>query len=103
MGVINNGEIILVEDKDKLMRDLGKKQLVLHLNESLQSIPATLASYELELSDDHQDLIYTYDTKRESTGITALLGDLRSADIHFHDLRTLQSSLEDIFVDLVNK
>lgn len=103
VGVINHGEIILVEDKDKLMRDLGKKHLVLHLQEPLTDIPSQLAGYGLELSTNHRDLTYTYDTKRESTGITALLGDLRTADIHFNDLQTSQSSLEDIFVDLVNK
>jgi len=103
VGVINHGEIILVEDKDKLMRDLGKKQLVLHLQSPLAEVPSQLADYGLELSEDHQDLTYTYDTKRESTGITALLGELRGADIHFNDLQTSQSSLEDIFVDLVNK
>ena len=103
VGVINNGEIILVEEKEKLMRDLGKKQLVLHLQTPVAEIPAQLASYHLELSDDGNDLTYTYDTKQNSTGITALLGELRSADIHFSDLETSQSSLEDIFVDLVHE
>ena len=103
VGVINHGEIILVEDKDKLMRDLGKKQLVLHLAAPLAEVPSQLADYHLELSDDHQDLTYNYDTKGESTGITALLGELRGADIHFNDLKTSQSSLEDIFIGLVNK
>ncbi len=103
VGVINNGEIILVEEKEKLMRDLGKKQLVLHLQAPVTEIPAQLASYHLELSDDGNDLTYTYDTKQNSTGITALLGELRSADIHFSDLETSQSSLEDIFVDLVHE
>ena len=103
VGVINHGEIILVEEKEKLMRDLGKKQLVLHLQAPLAAVPAQLASYQLELSDDGNDLTYTYDTKQNSTGITALLGELRSADIHFSDLETSQSSLEDIFVDLVHK
>ncbi len=103
VGVINHGEIILVEEKNKLMRDMGKKQLVLHLQSPLAELPSQLASYQLELSDDRQDLTYTYDTKQNSTGITALLGDLRGADIHFSDLQTSQSSLEDIFVDLVNK
>jgi ABC-2 type transport system ATP-binding protein len=103
VGVINHGEIILVEEKNKLMRDMGQKQLVLHLQSPLAELPSQLASYQLELSDDRQDLTYTYDTKQNSTGITALLGDLRGADIHFNDLQTSQSSLEDIFVDLVNK
>ena len=103
VGVINHGEIILVEDKEKLMRDLGKKQLVLHLQEPLADVPPQLADYHLELSDDRQDLTYHYDTKQDSTGITALLGELRGAGIHFNDLETSQSSLEDIFVDLVNR
>ena len=103
VGVINHGEIILVEEKEKLMRDLGKKQLVLNLPTPLAEVPPQLASYQLELSDDHLDLTYTYDTKRERTGITALLGELNAAGIHFTDLQTSQSSLEDIFVDLVNR
>ena len=103
VGVINHGEIILVEDKEKLMRELGKKQLVLRLQAHLTEVPARLASYHLELGDDGMDLTYTYDTKQNSTGITALLGELRSADIHFSDLETSQSSLEDIFVDLVHE
>lgn len=103
VGVINNGEIILIEEKDKLMRELGKKQLVLNLHEPLPSIPAQLVSYQLELSEDRNDLIYTYDTKQERTGITSLLSELNVANIRFHDLQTSQSSLEDIFVDLVNR
>ena len=103
VGVINHGEIILIEDKDKLMRDMGKKQLVLHLQEPLAEVPSQLSNYHLELSDDHRDLTYTYDTKKDSTGITALLSELRAADVHFNDLQTTQSSLEDIFVDLVNR
>lgn len=103
VGVISDGEIILIEDKEKLMRDLGKKQLVLHLQEPLADVPSRLSQYHLELGDDGQNLIYTYDTKQNSTGITALLGELRAADIHFNDLETTQSSLEDIFVDLVNR
>ena len=103
VGVINHGEIILVEDKDKLMREMGKKELVLHLQTPLTELPERLSDYLLTLSDDGNDLTYSYDTKQKSTGITALLGDLRAADIHFNDLQTSQSSLEDIFVDLVNR
>ena len=103
VGVINHGEIILIEDKNKLMRDLGKKQLVLHLQVRVDSVPPELAAYGLELSDSGEDLTYHYDTKEKSTGITALLGDLRAVGLHFNDLKTSQSSLEDIFVDLVNK
>lgn len=103
VGVINHGEIILVEDKDKLMRELGKKQLVLHLHEPLAEIPSRLANYRLELSEDNRDLTYTYDTQQNRTGITALLSELHAADVRFSDLETSQTSLEDIFVDLVNK
>jgi ABC-2 type transport system ATP-binding protein len=103
VGVINHGEIILVEEKDKLMRDLGKKQLVLNLQEPLAEVPQQLKNYQLELSDDRTDLTYTYDTTRERTGITALLSDLSEAGIHFNDLHTSQSSLEEIFVDLVKR
>ena len=103
IGVINNGAIILVEEKDRLMRDMGKKHLVLNLQQPLAEVPAELSAYQLELSDDRRDLTYTYDTKRERTGITALLGDLSNAGIQFNDLQTSQSSLEDIFVDLVHK
>ena len=103
VGVIDHGEIILVEEKAKLMRDMGKKQLVLHLQEPLAEIPSQLSSYDLGLSKNQRDLTYTYDTKRQSTGITALLSDLRTVGIYFNDLQTSQSSLEDIFVDLVNE
>ncbi|MGB7038685.1 MAG: ABC transporter ATP-binding protein [Xanthobacteraceae bacterium] len=103
VGVINHGEIILVEDKAELMRKLGKKRLTLDLREPLGAMPASLKSYDLTLTDDRQKLIYTYDTKSEHTGITALLDDLRHADIKFQDLQTTQSSLEDIFVGLVKQ
>ncbi len=103
VGVINNGEIIIVEEKDKLMRDMGKKQLLLHLLDELDEVPATLSRYGLELSDDRRELTYHYDTKGEHTGITDLMKDLREAGIRFNDLQTSQSSLEDIFVDLVHK
>ena len=103
VGVISDGEIILVEDKTKLMHEFGKKELVLHLQEPLAQIPGSLENYRLELSDDKSAMTYHYDTRQESTGITSLLGDLRTADIHFSDLETSQSSLEDIFVDLVHK
>ena len=103
VGVINHGEIILVEDKDRLMREMGKKQLTLHLYEQLDRIPTALGKYNLELSDDRQALTYNYDTKGEHTGITDLISELRDAEIRFNDLQTSQSSLEDIFVDLVHK
>ena len=103
VGVINNGEIILVEEKDKLMREMGKKQLTLHLYDPLDAVPAALDEYQLELSDDRQAITYNYDTKGEHTGITDLIKELRDAGIRFNDLQTTQSSLEDIFVDLVHK
>jgi ABC-2 type transport system ATP-binding protein len=103
VGVINHGEIILVEDKAELMRKLGRKQLTLELREPLAAVPAALASYDLALADDHKKLVYTYDTKSEHTGITSLLDDLRHAGIKFQDLQTTQSSLEDIFVGLVHQ
>jgi ABC-2 type transport system ATP-binding protein len=101
IGVINKGEIILVEDKAKLMEKLGKKRLKLHLQARIELIPPALAPYQLELSEDGLELTYDYDTKGERTGITSLLSDLRNAGIRFTDLDTTQSSLEDIFVNLV--
>ena len=101
IGVINKGEIIVVEDKVELMHKLGKKQLTLHLQDTLDRIPAALAAYQLDLSSDGSDLIYTYDTQRERTGIVPLLEALNQAGIKFKDLQTTQSSLEDIFVSLV--
>ncbi len=103
VGVINKGEIILVEDKANLMQKLGKKQLKLHLPSSIDAIPAALSAYNLELANDGHDLVYSYDTSADRTGITSLLGDLRNAGIRFTDLETSQSSLEDIFVSLVRQ
>ena len=101
VGVINNGEIILVEEKAQLMRMLGQKQLILHIQKPLAEIPPDLGQHQLELSAGGSELVYTYDTQRERTGITALLKDLSEAGIRFNDLETRQSSLEDIFVSLV--
>jgi ABC-2 type transport system ATP-binding protein len=103
VGVINKGEIILVEEKAKLMQKLGKKQLKLHLQSRIAAVPPALAAYHLELSNDGNDLTYSYDTKGDRTGITSLLADLRDAGIRFADLETTQSSLEDIFVSLVQQ
>jgi len=103
VGVINHGEVILVEEKNKLMRELGKKELVLNLAERLNAIPSGFDGYRLELSEDGSELKYHYDTKGEHTGITALLGALHDAGIRFNDLNTSQSSLEEIFVELVNR
>jgi ABC-2 type transport system ATP-binding protein len=103
IGVINRGELILVEDKVELMRKLGRKQLTLQLHHPLDHIPPELAVYNLELSGDGSELIYTYDAQAEPTGITALLEALNAAGIGFKDLQTTQSSLEDIFVSLVRE
>jgi ABC-2 type transport system ATP-binding protein len=103
VGVINKGEIILVEEKAELMRKLGKKQLVVHLHEPLAAAPEGLAVHHLTLAADGWELVYTYDTRKGRTGITDLLDDLRRAGIRFKDLDTTQSSLEDIFVDLVRQ
>ena len=103
VGVINRGEIILVEDKAELMRKFGKKQLTLHLREPLQSIPGGLAPHGLVLTNGGRELVYTYDTQERRSGITALLEDLAHAGIGFKDLHTTQSSLEDIFVGLVRQ
>ena len=103
IGVINDGELILVEDKAELMRKLGKKRLTLQLQGELDGIPIELAGYGLELTAGGSELIYTYDTQTERTGITALLADLNATGIKFKDLRTEQSSLEDIFVSLVKE
>lgn len=103
VGVIHDGELILVEDKTHLMRKLGSKELTLQLQKPLDRIPASLAGYRLELAADGHELIYTYDASGEATGITRLLGDLRKAGIRFKDLRTKESSLEEIFVNLVRE
>jgi ABC-2 type transport system ATP-binding protein len=103
IAVINKGEIILVEEKNELMRKLGKKQLTLQLHKRLDAIPDGLAAHRLTLSGDGSELIYTYDTQGERTGITALLKDINLAGIRFRDLSTTQSSLEDIFVGLVSQ
>lgn len=101
IGVISKGEIIVVEDKDELMRKLGKKQLTLHLQDTLDRVPPELAAYHLDLGSKGSELIYTYDTQGEQTGIVPLLRDLSEAGIKFKDLETTQSSLEDIFVSLL--
>jgi ABC-2 type transport system ATP-binding protein len=103
VGVINRGELILVEDKVELMRKLGRKQLTLELRERIDAIPPALAEYGLTLTADGKGLTYTYDTTSEHTGITALLDGLGHAGIKFKDLQTTQSSLEDIFVGLVRQ
>jgi ABC-2 type transport system ATP-binding protein len=102
VGVISKGEIILVEDKAELMRKLGKKQLTIQLQTKLDVIPDALSAYGLELACEGTELVYTYDTQAERTGITSLLQALAEAGIRLKDLQTRQSSLEDIFVTLVS-
>ncbi len=103
VGVINRGEIILVEEKRELMRKLGKKQMTLQLSAQLAAVPTSLADFPLELNADGHELVYTYDTRSERTGITTLLAALAEAGIRFKDLSTTQSSLEEIFVSLVRR
>jgi ABC-2 type transport system ATP-binding protein len=103
IGVINKGEIILIENKAELMRKLGQKQMKLHLQNKLDAIPKELAAYQLALAADGSDLIFTYDTQADHTSIPALLADLNRTGINFRDLQTTQSSLEDIFVGLVSQ
>jgi ABC-2 type transport system ATP-binding protein len=102
IGVISKGEIILVEDKDVLMRKLGKKQLTLQLQSPIEAIPAKLSDYALALAADGNELIYTFDAQAEETGIAGLLRRLGEEGVDFKDLHTSQSSLEDIFVSLVH-
>ena len=103
IGVINKGELILVQDKSELMNKLGRRQLTLQLQAPLAAIPAGLAGDALELSADGQQLVYTFDAQDEHSGIDVLLRRLAEAGIDFKDLKTSQSSLEDIFVDLVRE
>lgn len=103
IGIINNGEIGVVEDKVVLMHKLGKKQLTMTLQHPLSSIPAELAGHPLELSADGSALIYTFDAQKEHTGISELLRQLGQHGIDFKDLHSSQSTLEDIFVSLVRK
>jgi ABC-2 type transport system ATP-binding protein len=103
IGIITKGELIVVEEKAELMRKLGKKQLTLQLANRLDAIPPSLANRPLTLANEGRELVYTYDTQAERTGITALLKDLGEAGIRFRDLHTTETSLEDIFVDLVRR
>jgi ABC-2 type transport system ATP-binding protein len=103
VGVINKGELILVEDKAALMNKLGKKELKIQLQKKLESVPDDLADYHLVLTEDGSELIYSYDARAERPGITALLEGLIRHGIRFRDVNTTQSSLEDIFVDLVRR
>jgi ABC-2 type transport system ATP-binding protein len=103
IGVINRGEIILIEEKAELMRKLGQKKLALQLEEKIDRIPAGLSGYKLDLSADGSDLTYTYDAQDEPGRIITLLKDLADNGVTFKDLQTTQSSLEDIFVSLVGE
>ena len=102
VGIINQGRLLLVDDKQNLMQKLGKKQLLIELKQSIGELPAALADYNLETSADGTHLIYTYDTRGERTGITSLLQALHEAGLSLKDLRSSQSSLEEIFVSLVS-
>ena len=103
IAIINHGEISLVEEKQALMSRLGRKDLTLELQTPLQAIPKSLSKFDLTLSQDKQSLRYVYDTKSERIGVTSLLTALNEADIKFKDLQTHTSSLEEIFVSLVQK
>ncbi|MEL7544763.1 MAG: ABC transporter ATP-binding protein [Pseudomonadota bacterium] len=101
VGVISNGELVLVEETENLMRKMGQKELIVQLSEPLDALPDAIASPQIALRCEGQELVYSYDAHGERTGITALLSGLRDAGIGFRDLQTSQSSLEDIFVGLV--
>jgi len=101
VGVISNGEVLLIDDKDTLMQKFGKKQLIIELKEVASEIPEALANLDIKLSKDGLKLVYTYDTAADATGITGLLQTLSQAGLSLKDIKTEQSSLEDIFVDLV--
>ncbi len=102
VGVIRAGELLLIEDKQRLMQKLGKKQMTIELRTAITQIPAALAEYDLELADSGEQLTYTYDTRSGQTGITRLLQDISQVGLTLKDLNTTQSSLEDIFVNLVH-
>ncbi len=103
IGVINKGELILVEDKRTLMKQLGKKQLTMHLQTSLTALPVALQSVGLELSADGHELIYTFDSQHETSGIASMLKQLSDLNIDIKDIQSSESSLEEIFVSLVHE
>lgn len=102
VGVINGGELLLVDDKHNLMKELGRKQLIIELKEPVDKVPDSMTEYALQLSENGHELIYTYDTQGNRTGITALLQALHAAGLSMKDLNTTNSSLQDIFVNLVH-
>ena len=101
VGIINNGKIILVDEKNELIKKMGQKKLIIDLHSSIKSLPILLKNFNLELNDEGSKIIYTYDTKNENTGITSLLQTLRDEGIKLKDINTEQSSLENIFINLV--
>ena len=101
VGIINNGKIILVDNKDNLLKKLGQKTLIIDLHNKIQDVPDTLNKYNLTLNNDGNKLTYIYDTKKEKTGITSLLNNLRQEGINLKDINTKKSSLESIFINLV--
>lgn len=103
IGVINKGRVILVEDKKTLIKKMGKKELVLELYEPLTAVPAALSEFNLHLVDDGTQLVFTYDVAREDKGVTALFDQLKESGLRYRDFSTRQSSLEDIFVELVGE
>ena len=103
VGVISDGELLVIDRKDALMQSLGKKQLIVELKVPIDEVPKSLSDYNLELGEDGQSLTYTFDTQSERTGITALLQSISAAGLLLKDLNTTQSSLEDIFVNLVHQ
>jgi ABC-2 type transport system ATP-binding protein len=103
VGVINKGEMILVENKSELMQKLGKKRLVLHVNDRLDAVPPALSAFNLTIGGEGHELIYDYDTRADRTGVATLLGELSRSGLRIRDLHTDQSSLEEIFVGLVNE
>ncbi len=103
IGVINHGELILVEEKATLMRQLGRRQLILHLQNALAELPVALAGFGLELQGEGQELVFNYDANRRESGIAELLAVLQNQGVAIRDMQTRESSLEDIFVDLVRK
>jgi ABC-2 type transport system ATP-binding protein len=102
VGIISQGRLLLVDNKQNLMQKLGKKQLLIELRQAVDTVPAGLLAYDLEISSDGNHLVYTYDTQSERTGITALLQDLNDTGLSMKDLKSSQSSLEEIFVSLVS-
>ncbi len=103
VGVINHGELLLVDDKLALMHKLGKRQMIIELETPLSAVPAELVAWGLELSEDGKELVYTYDPHKSNTGVNGLLQVINTAGLPVKDLRTTQTSLEEIFVSLVNK